>query len=200
MSCPGIDELVAGGAAAEHARSCDDCRAVLEVVAARAPAGCGLAEALMAAQATGEIAPESERLLALHLGNCASCALVAGSLDAPAMADALASAVDLERSFDDQRAASERSFAESRAADDRSAPERRFAAPPASVERATGAGARVDRGPISASAAGDRRERTDGGSRRPDREPVRRRRDVAVAVIALLAIAVIAALVTRALG
>jgi hypothetical protein len=151
MSCPGIDELLAGGAAAEHARGCDDCRAVLEVVAARAPAGCGLAEALMAAQATGEIAAESERLLALHLGNCASCAMVAGSLDAPAMADALASAVELERSFGDH----------SPAVDD---------------------------------------QRVDRRARRRDRDPVRRRKGVAVAVIALLAIAVIAALVTRALG
>src|SRR6185295_10537139 len=120
MSCPRIAELLAGGAAAEHARGCDDCRGVLEGVAARAPAGCGLAEALMAAQATGQIAPESERLLALHLGNCASCALVAGSLDAPAMADALASAVELERSFDD-----ERPTPESRARHERATPESR---------------------------------------------------------------------------
>ena len=99
MTCPPIDELLAGGAA-EHAGGCDDCGAVLELVAARSVAGCARAEALMAARASGRIAPGSARLLALHLASCASCALVAGSLDAPEIADTLAGAAELDRSLD----------------------------------------------------------------------------------------------------
>jgi hypothetical protein len=104
MTCPSIDELAAG-AAPEHAQHCEDCRAVLEVIAARAPAGCGLAEALLAARAAGRVSAHGDRLLAVHLASCASCELVAGSLDAPGMADAFASAAALERRLDEHAAA-----------------------------------------------------------------------------------------------
>jgi tRNA A-37 threonylcarbamoyl transferase component Bud32/tetratricopeptide (TPR) repeat protein len=100
VTCPSVEELLAGGGA-DHALGCDDCRAVLELAATRVPQGCGLAEALLAAQAAGALRPESERLLAAHLAHCPSCALVAGSLDAPVMAEAFASAADLERNFDE---------------------------------------------------------------------------------------------------
>lgn len=99
MTCPSIDELLAGQGG-DHATGCAECRAVLDLVEARSVAGCGRAEALLAARAAGRIAPDSARLLALHLDGCASCALVAGSLDAPEIADTLASAAELDRSLD----------------------------------------------------------------------------------------------------
>lgn len=99
MTCPPIDDLLAG-AAADHAGGCADCRAVLELVDVRSGAGCGRAEALMAARAAGRIAPDSARLLARHLDSCATCALVAGSLDAPEVAGTLAGAAELDRGLD----------------------------------------------------------------------------------------------------
>ena len=98
MSCPSIEELVAGGGA-DHARGCDDCRAVVELIATRVPSGCGLAEALLAAQATGTLAADGARLLVLHLERCAACRLVAGSLEAPAVAEAVAEVTKLERTW-----------------------------------------------------------------------------------------------------
>jgi putative zinc finger protein len=135
---------------------------VLDLVAARTPADCGRAEALMAARAAGNISPDSRRLLSFHLDSCASCALVAGSLDAPEIADTLASAADLDRSLD---------------------------GPVTAAELGSVAGSVHGVAPVQG--AGARRGESAGGARP---------RRVVLAGLALLAIAAVAALLTRALG
>src|SRR4051812_31792944 len=65
--------------------------AVLEA-ARGAAAGCGLAEALMAARAGGPLPADSERRLDDHLASCEACARVAVELDAPITANALEAA------------------------------------------------------------------------------------------------------------
>ena len=176
MTCPPIDDLLEGRAA-DHAARCDDCRAVLDLVAARTPAGCGRAEALMAARAAGNISSDSRRLLSLHLDGCSSCAIVAGSLDAPEIADALAGAAELDRDLESARDADPALGAAAR----RGEPTRGVDEP-----RNTGDGHR--RG------AAVRGARPARGTRN------RRRHRVVLAALALVAIAAGAALLTRALG
>jgi hypothetical protein len=180
MTCPAIDELVAGGAD-EHAAGCDDCRTILELVAARSVAGCGRAEALMAARAAGRLGSDSGRLLALHLDSCPSCTLVADSLDAPEIADTLASAAALDDSLDGPALV----------LDPRGEPG--DGGPPG--EPVHGAPVPRDSSPASSHRLRHRRRRHHTGA-----SPHLGRQRIVVAVIALAAIAVTAAIVTRALG
>jgi tRNA A-37 threonylcarbamoyl transferase component Bud32 len=97
VTCPSLDDLWSG-AGAEHARSCDDCRAILEL--AEPPAlPCEVAEVLIAARAAGPLAPDRARLLDGHLGHCAACRALTGALLELGLPDAVAA--ELARNFED---------------------------------------------------------------------------------------------------